>query len=44
MTIKDLEAAVAFLRKITVGQIEVDLLVQTVEALETEIRKRRTKK
>jgi hypothetical protein len=28
----------------TVGQMEVDLLVQTVEALETEIKKRRTKK
>ena len=44
MTIRDLEAAVAFLRKMTVGQMEVDLLIQTVEALETEIKKRRTKK
>ena len=44
MTIKDLETAVAFLRKMTVGQMEVDLLIQTVEALETEIKKRRIKK
>ena len=41
MTIKDLEAAVAFLRKMTVGQMEVDLLIQTVEALETEIKEDR---
>ena len=44
MTIKALEAAVAFLGKMTVGQMEVDLLIQTVEALETEIKKRRIKK
>jgi hypothetical protein len=44
MTINDLLSAVYFLRKISVGQMEVDRLVQTVEALETEIEKRRKKK
>ena len=44
MTLKDLESAVAFLRRLSVGQIEVDELIATVEALEAEIKKRRTKK
>jgi hypothetical protein len=44
MTINDLVNAIYFLRKISVGQMEVDRLVQTVEALEAEIEKRRKKK
>ena len=44
MTINDLLNAVYFLRKISVGQMEVDRLLQTVEALETEVEKRRKKK
>jgi hypothetical protein len=44
MTINDLLSAIYFLRKISVGQMEVDRLVQTVEALEAEIEKRRKKK
>jgi hypothetical protein len=44
MTINDLLSAVYFLRKISVGQMDVDRLLQTVEALETEIEKRRKKK
>lgn len=43
MTIRDLESAVAFLRRLSVGQMEADLLIQTVEALEHEIQKRRKK-
>jgi hypothetical protein len=41
MTINDLLNAVYFLRKISVGQMEVDRLVQTVEALEKEVERRR---
>ena len=44
MTIKDLENAVAFLRRLSVGQVEADKLIETVEALENEITKRRAKK
>ncbi len=44
MTINDLLNAVYFLRKISVGQMDVDRLVQTVEALEAEVEKRRKKK
>jgi hypothetical protein len=44
MTMNDLLSAIYFLRKISVGQMEVDRLVQTVEALEAEIEKRRKKK
>lgn len=44
MTLKDLQNAVAFLRRLSVGQTDTDLLIETVEALETEIKKRRTKK
>jgi hypothetical protein len=44
MTINDLLNAVYFLRKISVGQMDVDKLVQTVEALEAEVEKRRKKK
>jgi len=44
MTTNDLLNAVYFLRKIMVGQMDVDRLVQTVEALEAEIEKRRKKK
>jgi hypothetical protein len=41
MTINDLLNAVYFLRKISVGQMEVDRLLQTVEALEKEVERRR---
>jgi hypothetical protein len=44
MTINDLLNAIHFLRKISVGQMEVDRLVQTVEALENEVERRRKKK
>lgn len=44
MTIQDLEAAVKFLRRVSVGQMEVDQLIRTVEALEAEIDKRRKRK
>ena len=44
MTINDLFNAIHFLRKISVGQMEVDRLVNTVEALEKEVEKRRKKK
>jgi hypothetical protein len=44
MTINDLMNAIYFLRKISVGQMEVDRLVQTVEALENEVERRRRKK
>jgi len=44
MTINDLLNAIYFLRKISVGQMEVDRLVQTVEALENEVERRRRKK
>jgi hypothetical protein len=44
MTMNDLLSAIYFLRKISVGQMEVDRLVQTVQALEAEVEKRRKKK
>ena len=44
MTLKDLQNAVTFLRRLSVGQIEAEELIATVEALEAEIRKRKTKK
>jgi hypothetical protein len=44
MTINDLLNAIYFLRKISVGQMEVDRLVETVEALENEVERRRRKK
>ncbi len=44
MTIKDLESAVAFLRRLSVGQVEAEQLFETVEALENEITRRRAKK
>jgi hypothetical protein len=44
MTINDLLNAVQFLRRLSVGQMETDKLVATVEALEQEIDKRRKKK
>jgi len=44
MTINDIESAIHFLRKISVGQMEVDRLVSTVEALEAELERRRKKK
>ena len=44
MTIKDLESAVRFLRRLSVGQVEAEQLIETVEALENEILKRRAKK
>lgn len=43
MTINDLISAVNYLRRLTVGQMEVDHLVRTVESLEKEIEKRRKK-
>lgn len=44
MTITDLANAVRFLRRLSVGQTEVDALIRTVEALEAEIERRRKKK
>ena len=44
MTINELVSAVHFLRKMTVGQSEVDRLISTVEALEREIERRRKTK
>ena len=44
MTLKDLQNAVAFLRRLSVGQLEAEELIATVEALEAEIKKRRTKR
>lgn len=44
MTLKDLQNAVTFLRRLSVGQMEADQLIATVEALEAEIKKRRQKK
>jgi hypothetical protein len=44
MTLKDLQNAVAFLRRLSVGQMEAEELIATVEALEAEIKKRRQKK
>ena len=44
MTINDLLNAIYFLRKIPVGQMDVDRLVETVEALEKEVERRRKKK
>ena len=43
MTIKDLQNAVAFLRRLSVGQMEAEQLIETVEALENEITRRRAK-
>jgi len=44
VTTNDLVNAIYFLRKISVGQMDVDRLVKTVEALEAEVEKRRKKK
>jgi len=44
MTINDLIKAVRFLRRLSVGQMEADELISTVEALEKEIERRRKKK
>jgi hypothetical protein len=44
MTITDLDNAVRFLRRLSVGQMEAEQLIKTVEALEAEIEKRRKKK
>ena len=41
MTIRDLQAAVRFLRRLVVGQTEVDSLIQTIDALEAEIGRRK---
>lgn len=40
---KDLQTAVKFLRRLVVGQTEVDNLIRTIEALEAEIERRRRK-
>jgi len=42
--LKDLVNAVAFLRRLSVGQMEADKLIATVEALEAEIKRRKAKK
>jgi len=44
MTTADLINAVKFLRRLSVGQMEADTLIRTVESLEAEIEKRRKKK
>jgi hypothetical protein len=44
MTVNDLIRAVRFLRRLSVGQMEADELITTVEALEKEIERRRKKK
>jgi uncharacterized protein Yka (UPF0111/DUF47 family) len=44
MTITDLANAVRFLRRLSVGQMEAEQLIKTVEALEAEIDKRKRKK
>lgn len=41
MRIIDLQRAVAFLRRMSVGQMEADDLIQTVEQLEKEIEGRK---
>lgn len=40
MTVADLRNAVTYLRRLVVGQREVDQLVRTITALESEIRRR----
>jgi hypothetical protein len=44
MTITDLINAARFLRRLSVGQMEADQLIKTVEAIEAEIERRRRKK
>jgi hypothetical protein len=44
MTVVDLINAVHFLRRLSVGQMEAEVLIKTVESLEAEIEKRRRKK
>lgn len=44
MTANDLANAIYFLRKVTVGQMDVDRLISTVEALEKELEKRSRRK
>lgn len=44
MTVVDLINAVRFLRRLSVGQMEADVLIKTVESLEAEIERRRKKK
>lgn len=44
MLLRDLESAVLFLRRLTVGRMEEDRLIRTVLALEEEIRRRREKR
>lgn len=41
VTIRDLQAAVRFLRRLVVGQTEVDALIRTIQALEAEIERRK---
>lgn len=43
MTANDLANAIYFLRKVSVGQMDVDRLIGTVEALEKELERRRKK-
>jgi hypothetical protein len=44
MTVNDLVNAIYFLRKVSVGQMDVDRLISTVEALEKELEKRSRRK
>jgi benzoyl-CoA reductase/2-hydroxyglutaryl-CoA dehydratase subunit BcrC/BadD/HgdB len=44
MTSSDLVNAIYFLRKVSVGQMDVDRLISTVEALEKELEKRSKRK
>jgi hypothetical protein len=44
MTASDLVNAIYFLRKVSVGQMDVDRLISTVEALEKELEKRSRRK
>ena len=43
MTIRELQTAVKFLRRLVVGQTEVDSLINTIAALEAEIERRKRK-
>jgi hypothetical protein len=43
VTIKELQTAVKFLRRLVVGQTEVDTLINTIHALEAEIERRKRK-
>lgn len=44
MRVQELESAVYFLRRLTVGRMDEERLILTVEALEQEIQRRRQKR